>query len=252
MEKRRLKKIGVEFAPTRNYDNGYAGEGETQNRHGPLLPNDLRILMVGATGAGKSNFLLHLLIEPNGIRFKNLILISTSHDQLKYKFLENILSHVPEIGFEKISTRDEFQQYCNRQDGEGEVPDNSLVIFDDMPVQQSSEFHDIMRKYFTTGRHRHVDTVLLFQSYAAVPKNAIREQVNMLFIFRQDGRNLQLIYRDHLYHEIPFDKFVALCNHAWDSMGKFGCLIMDKTRDLNNGRFRRSMNEYYTHINTSV
>ena len=47
-------------------------EGNSKKkRHGPLLPNNNRRLLVGPSGCGKTSAILSLLLSPRGLRFKN-------------------------------------------------------------------------------------------------------------------------------------------------------------------------------------
>jgi len=41
-------------------------------RHGTLLPNTIRALVVGPSGCGKTNLIFVLLTNVNGIRFHNV------------------------------------------------------------------------------------------------------------------------------------------------------------------------------------
>lgn len=243
-----IRKINASFPPVRNYD-GFGLPPSAlveKQRHGRLFPNNIRGLLVGASGAGKTNYLIHMLLQENGIRFQTIILISSSHEQEKYCMLRHVLTSVPEINFAEIRNIEEFREYVEVKCG-GALKPNTLLIFDDLSVGYDNEFLPIMQKYFTTGRHGHIDVFLLYQSYAFIPKSAIRDQLNLIFIFRQDGRNLQLIFRDHCYHELPYSKFLTLCQDAWNHKD-FGCLIIDKSRPLRDGKFRRSLNEVYKNI----
>jgi len=63
-----------------------------KQRHGSLLPNTIRALIVGPSGCGKTNLILNLLTNINGIRFHNVYIYSKTLDQPKYKMLSEILS----------------------------------------------------------------------------------------------------------------------------------------------------------------
>ena len=63
---------------------------------------------------------------------------------------------------------------------------NSIMIFDDI----ACENQDNVKAYFCRGRHKSVESIYLGQSYARVPKHLVRDNVNLLVIFRQDETNL--------------------------------------------------------------
>ena len=61
-----------------------------ERRHGPLLPNTIRSLIVGPSNCGKTNVMLSLIESPNGLRFKNIYLYSKTYNQEKYVLLKKI------------------------------------------------------------------------------------------------------------------------------------------------------------------
>ena len=96
-------------------------------RHGPLLPNTIRALIVGPSGCGKTNLMFALLTNINGIRFHNVYIYSKTLDQPKYKMLSNILSDIEGVQL--------FTFYENEQviEPEKTLP-NSVYILDDKLV----------------------------------------------------------------------------------------------------------------------
>ena len=57
-----------------------------RNRHSELLPNTIRAIICGPSNSGKTNVMLSLLADPNGLRFQNVYVYSKSLYQDKYKF----------------------------------------------------------------------------------------------------------------------------------------------------------------------
>jgi hypothetical protein len=53
---------------------------------------------------------------------------------------------------------------------------------------------DNMRQYFSMGRHRGIDCFYLCQTYTKVPKHLIRDNANMIILFKQDELNLICLY----------------------------------------------------------
>ena len=50
--------------------------------------------------------------------------------------------------------------------------------------------------------------------------------------------NLKHIYNDHVNTDLSYDIFKKICMHCWNKE-KFGFLVIDKDRDLHNGRYRK-------------
>jgi len=106
------------------------------------------------------------------------------------------------------------------------------MIFDDI----SCEKHNNIKDYFAMGRHNNIDSFYLGQTYSAIPKQLLRDNTNLLILFKQDDLNLRHVYNDHVTTDMPFDRFKQMCAQAWKD--NHGFLVIDKTRDPNKGRCR--------------
>lgn len=197
-------------------------------RHGNLLPQHVRLLCVGPSNCGKTCALLSLIYHKEGLSFENIYIFSKSLYQPKYEELGMVLENIPEIGFFKYTNSESVPSL-------DEVKPNSLMIFDDIASEPGKNRH--LQAYFSMGRHRHVDIAFLNQSYANIFKHLVRENANLILIFRQDNANLKHIYEDHVAPDVKFDKFCEMCSLAWDS-STYGCLLINKECNINNGRYR--------------
>lgn len=206
-----------------NYD-VFVGSGmRTASKNGPLLPDSIRCIICGSSSSGKTNVLFNLLFDANGLVFKNIYVFSKSLYQPKYKFLPKALPK--EIGY---FAYDDNSLVVHPS----QAKQHSVMIFDDI----SCEKHNNIKSYFTMGRHKHIDTFYLGQTYSSIPKQLIRDNCNFVVIFRQDDMNLKHIYNDHVTTDMSFEKFKLLCGTAWKE--KYGFLVVDKTRDIDKGRYR--------------
>lgn len=204
------------------------------NKHGDLLPNQIRCVMCGPSNSGKTNVMLNLLFATNGLRFENVYVFSKSLHQPKYKFLEHILSSMDSIGYFPFNENDQVLH-------PNDVPLNSIMIFDDV----ASEKQDNVRSYFTMGRHNNIDTFYLSQTYSRVPKQLIRDNINLLILFKQDDRNLRHVYDDHVNTDMPYPQFKSLCDNVWKK-GSNSFVVVDKDRNINDGRYRSNFDEFIT------
>jgi ribosome biogenesis GTPase A len=57
---------------------------QQQRRHSQLLPNTIRCLICGPSNCGKSNVMLSLVFNKNGLKFENIYIYSKSLYQPKY------------------------------------------------------------------------------------------------------------------------------------------------------------------------
>ena len=205
-----------------------------QSRHGPLLPDSIRCIICGPSNCGKTNAMIALLLDINGLRFENIYVYSKSLHQLKYLMLGEILKQNKNIGYFTFNDNTEILP-------PSESKPNSVFIFDDVACDPQNS----MREYFSMGRHRDVDSFYLCQTYSRILKQLIRDNSNFLVVFKQDHMNLRHIYDDHVNTDMKFTEFQDMCAACW-KIDKFGFLVINKDSLLNNGRYRRGFDVYIT------
>ena len=92
---------------------------------------------------------------------------------------------------------------------------------------------DVIREYFAIGRHADVDCFYLCQTYAKIPKYLIRDNANLLILFKQDGTNLKHVFNDHVNTDMSYEDFCELYCSCWQQ--KYGFVMINKDSALNNG-----------------
>jgi hypothetical protein len=200
-------------------------------KHGNMLPISIRGIICGPSNCGKTNVLISLMESPHGVRFENVYVYSKSLQQPKYQYLENLLTPIDEIGYFTFSNNSDVVP-------PNEALPNSIFIFDDVACDKQ----DVIREYFAMGRHMDVDSFYLCQTYAKIPKHLIRDNANLLILFKQDGTNLKHVYNDHVNTDMSYEDFCELCSTCWQQ--KYGFLVIDKDSALNNGRYRKGFNDF--------
>lgn len=200
-------------------------------RHGPLLPNTIRCIICGPSNCGKTNLIMSLLEDVNGLRFQNVYVYAKSLFQSKYMLLEEMLKTIDGMEYHGFSNNDEVPQ-------PHQIKGDSIIIFDDVGCEKQ----DNIRAYFAMGRHNCVDSFYLSQTYNRIPKHLIRDNCNLIIIFKQDEMNLKKIFSDHVNPDISFKQFLDICRECWKD--KYGFMVIDKDSDTSNGRFRRGFDEY--------
>lgn len=205
-------------------------------KHSILFPNSMRCLIVGPSDSGKTNCMISLLLDRNGLKYENIYIYSKSLHQPKYVCLKEIISKIPEIGFHTFSNN------CDVIPPENALP-NSIFIFDDVACDKQ----DNIRSYFCMGRHKNIDSFYLCQTYTRIPKHLIRDNCNFLCIFKQDNKNLRNIYNDNVSSDLTFQKFYDACVKCWSE--DYGFLVIDKCSPLQNGRYRKGFDNFITFEN---
>lgn len=204
----------------------------TFRKHGILFEGpSKRGLVVGPSGCGKTNVILALLTSENGLRFENVYVYSKSLYQSKYDYLRKLLKGIKEIGYFESSSEEDIVS-------PQKIKLNSVIIFDDIVCSNQS----IIRDYFCFGRHKNTDCFYLSQTYSSIPKQLIRDNANLLILFRQDGTNLKHIYDDHVNTDMSFQEFKDICAACWQSDYDF--VVIDRDSDLKNGRYRQKFDHF--------
>lgn len=201
-------------------------ESKTFLKHSALLPNTIRCVMCGPSNCGKTNVMVSLLLHKNGLKFKNIYLFSKTTFQPKYRLLSHILKNIPEVNFFIYNNNNEVLH-------PEEALTNSVIIFDDVICENQSNIRD----YYCMGRHKQIDCFYLSQTYSKVPKQLIRDNVNLLVVFKQDDKNLKHIYVEHVNNDMTWEQFKRLCSLIWKQQHQF--LVINKDCAMNNGRYRK-------------
>ena len=116
--------------PVVNFD-FIAEVDKEEKRHGDLLPSSIRAIISGPSGYGKTNILLSLLTDVNGVRFENVYVYSKSLNQSKYQYLKKLLEPIDGIQYFTFSDNEEVIA------PENTLP-NSIMVFDDIACEKQN------------------------------------------------------------------------------------------------------------------
>lgn len=203
----------------------------TPRKHGLLLPSTIRCIIAGPSNCGKTNIVIGLIENPNGVCFENVYVYSKSLYQPKYQYLETLLKPIRGIGYYKYADSEHIIPPSNAKE-------NSIFIFDDVSCDKQS----VMREYFSMGRHKLVDCFYLCQTYSHIPKHLIRDNANLIILFKQDELNMKHVYADHVNTDMTFEKFKEVCALCWQD--RYGFMVIDKDSDMQSGRYRKCFDTY--------
>nr|CAH7765374.1 unnamed protein product [Callosobruchus chinensis] len=143
--------------------NAFCEDDIKKRRHGVLFPSSIRCIIVGPSNCGKTNVMINLLEHINGPRFKNVYVHSKSLYQPKYVYLEELLRPLKGVKYFLFNASENIMH-------PSEARPNSTIIFDDVACDNQ----DVIREYFSMGRHNQIDSFYLCQTYAKILKHLIR------------------------------------------------------------------------------
>jgi ABC-type dipeptide/oligopeptide/nickel transport system ATPase component len=137
------------------------------------------MLIIGGSGAGKTQTLMNLIRIMNGT-FNNIHIITKNRDEPLYNYLESKVDTGLSIteGIDSAPNLDDF-----------DTKEQSLIVMDDLVLEKNQKQ---LEQYFIRARKLNCSLVYLSQSYFAVPK-MIRMNLNYLIIKRLN--TLQDLFR---------------------------------------------------------
>ena len=247
----------------------YSIKSKTSRQNSPLLPTNIRGLIIGKRNCGKTTLLLNLLLQPDWLDYNHLYVFGKSLHQTEYKVIrkgfeeglskqqvsnlftqQDILTSVGLTPLEAIQEYDGVKEggiVANFYDDSACIPDPSslnardknLLILDDCFLGKQSK----AEAYYTRGRHNNCDTFYISQNYFRLPRQSIRENSNFIILFKQDAKNLNHIYADHCSQDITKEGFKSFCNKVWKTRHSF--ITIDLTSSLMNGKYRKNLDSFY-------
>ena len=138
-----------------------------------------RMLIIGGSGAGKTQTLMNLIRIMNGT-FNNIHIITKNKEEPLYDYLESKVDTGLTIteGINSAPDLDEFDK-----------KEQTLIVMDDLVLEKNQKQ---LEQYFIRARKLNCSLVYLSQSYFSVPK-MIRMNLNYLIIKRLN--TLQDLFR---------------------------------------------------------
>ena len=86
--------------------------------------------------------------------------------------------------------------------------------------------------YYVRGRHSNVDCFYLAQNCLKLPRQTIRQNTNLIYLFLQDLKNLNHIFDDHVESDMTKEEFSRqLFKAAWET--QHGIVINDLSSKKN-------------------
>ena len=245
--------------------------GDTERKNSEFFPKNIKALIVGRTGCGKTNLLIHCLLCPNWLDYDHLYVYCTSMTQPEYKILKAVFEYgltkeavyalfenqdaIRKKGFEVEKLFEEMKELFPTgtkikadfiEDGK-DVPDprtfscrnKNLIIFDDVMLEKQNP----IKAFYTGGRHHNINCFFLAQDFFTIERNSIRQNMNFLCLFDQPDDITNEVYRRYVKGDMPREEFLNFCKRCWDT--PFNFVVIDLDRRKNEGRYRCNLDEFY-------
>ena len=236
--------------------------------HNDCFPLNFRMLLVGASGAGKTALLMRMLLEPGLLNYDKLYIFAKSLYQPEYQVLKaGLENNLPKTDIIKLMNSDTILKKNNTElndvaqvlselnenegtnieiefhDNPNEIPDPSnlnktirnLMIFDDIMTDRKQ---NTAENYYTRGRSANCDCIYLSQNYTKLPLHTIRSNSNFMVFFKSSPLVVEQLHRNFAAVDMEIKPFKELCKETWSK--KHGLILIDLSRD-NNNKYRSQL-----------
>ena len=212
-----------------NLDNIASNKNENKDNNWPF-----RMLIIGPSGPGKTNNLLHLIQNLNEITpIDKIYLYAKDLTEPKYEFLINNRKNA---GIKHFNDSTAFIEYSNDMDDVFTNINNYnkkrkrkvLIVFDNMiaDIMSSTKFQAIIKELFIRCRKLNISIVFITQSYFRMPKDARLNSTHYVIMKIQSRKEFQNIAPENS-GDINFKDFLKTYK---DYTSKpYSCMIIDTT-----------------------
>ena len=227
-----------------NFDDYVDENKTTHNKNWPYIPDHpYRILIIGGSGSGKTNFLLNLIENQPDI--DKIYLYAKDPYESKYQCLINKRESVGINHFKDPKafidySNDMHDVYKNIDDYNPDKENKILIVFDDMITDMihNRKLNSIVTELFIRGRKLNISLVFITQSYFQVPRD-VRLNTSHFFIAKiPNERELQQIAINHS-SDINTKDFTNIYRKC--TAEPYSFLVNDTTLSDNPFRFRKNL-----------
>ena len=186
-----------------NLDSITSENNKEHNEKWPYIPDHpYRVLIIGGSGSGKTNTLLHLINEQDSI--DKIYLHAKYLNQPKYEFL---IINRENAGIKHCNNPNAFIEYSNAMDDVYKKIDHYnprrkrkvLIAFDDMiaDIMTNKLFQAIIKELFIRCSKLNISLVFITQPYFTVPKDVKLNSTHYFIMKINHRKELQNIAINH-------------------------------------------------------
>ena len=203
-----------------------------------------RMLIIGPSGAGKTNTLLHLINNFHPI--DKIYSYAKDTDERKYQYL---IHKREQAGIKNVNDPHAFIEYSSDMNDALDDINNYnknrdkkvLIIFDDMiaDIMRSEKFKTIVKELFIRCRKLNISIVFITQSYFRTPKDARLNSNHYILMKIGNKKELKNIAEENSGY-LDFKDFLKIYNHCTKEPYSF---MMVDTRPTARVTFKKNFDE---------
>ena len=222
-----------------NLDNIVSNTNENKN-------NDwlFRMLIIGQSGSGKTNVLLHLISNLNPI--DKIYLYAKDIHEPKYKYL---IKKREQAGIKNLNDPHAFIEYSDDMDDVLDDINNYnknrdkkvLIVFDDMiaDIEYDKKFNRIIKGQFFRAHKINISIVFIMQSYFRALKDARLNSAHYILMKINNKKELKCIAEEKSGH-LDYKDFLKIYNYC--TRESYSFLLID-TRPTASIPFKENFDE---------
>ena len=203
-----------------NLDNIVSNKNENKDTAGSLERNNwpFRMLIIGPSGSGRTNTLLHLINNLHPI--DKIYLYPEDINEPKYEYLMNKRE---QAGIKNLDNPHVFIEYSDDMDDVLDDINNYnknrdkkvLIVFDDMivDIEYNKKFKRIIKELFYRARKINVSIVFITQSYFRALKDARLNSTHYILIKIGNKKELKRIAEEKSGH-LDYKDFLKIYNYC--------------------------------------
>jgi len=191
----------------------YLINSDNPNYKSHLLNIPFRMIIVAASGSGKTNALLNIikLFSKGKGTFSSIDIITRNKNEPLYNYLSDKSNQIMiHEGLQHTPNLDQFDKSTNH-----------LVVFDDIILDKNQS---PIIEYYIRSRKLNTSVIYIAQSYYAIPK-LIRQNANYIIILKMsNNRNVNLLLSEF---NLDISKKQLLNMYKYATKDKFNVFIID-------------------------
>lgn len=233
MDNKRLK--AIENLKLEIFEPENQGEGKFDHLLDPLIGKNPRIVLVGASHSGKTQFFLNYLFNWNRDYYLKsggtIVIQSTTSDTCQQI---NDLGNEKGFSYKKMKimpwfSLEHLQEEYERFEGEG-----NLIILDDCSFKKgfNSKYKpNVISEIFTSGRHKNTGIIIASQKYNYLGEDCRSMNCTHLVVYSTLTLKEQLrIYEENLSLMMSLEEFKKIMSKHLRK--KFSFIVIDKANKL--------------------
>ena len=180
-----------------------------------FLDEEYRMLVVGASGSGKTNTVMHMLRAPL-VYYDKIYLYTPNPHQDKIQDLEKVMDGISQkVGYDVLEIKDPDDIMDTSEYPEG---NRKVVIFDDL-VNAPQSVQSKIANHFTDGRHHQISPIYLTQSYYDTPQKLRLNCSHMILYTPPTKNHCNLIGKENMIDPRLFE-----------TLGPYEFIFLDKEK----------------------